>query len=247
MSALAYNTQFISCAPNTVLTLPNIRIAGGTPSSPTSQLILVRGAYEARIYIDSDGNLNFTADGGAMGVDAAVSLHVFNNTPSTSAETGAIIVSGGAGILGDVYLGAGLHFDENDGDADMALDRFCTGLVMGTVTFPGGTAAVSIRYVRISTDIVMVTMNGFTALFNAPGVATLPAGTFPPHVAPTALTRNSGGHSMTIGSQGNDIYSYNIAIAPNGSATFTPQNTGSGDFPAGSNVALDTTFTFMRS
>lgn len=116
--------------------LGNVEVAGATDG----QLLYYNGVEAKWKAFSLTGNFN----GGSI----SNPLNVVNSTASTTTGTGALIVSGGAGIGGAIHVGGGIYGDSlsiSTGGASITGNSTVTGTLTATTGLTVNTGPVAIR------------------------------------------------------------------------------------------------------
>ena len=147
---------------NTTSTLGTLSLAV-TENTTTAQLkvtgITTIGNVKisANTVTTSSGALNLNAAGGT--VESVGAFYISNTTPSTSKDTGALVVEGGVGIEENFYVGGAVSFTGPSGYASTAV----TLAYAGGITTTGGDLYVG-RDLYINRDLILddLTLNTLT-------------------------------------------------------------------------------------
>jgi hypothetical protein len=169
---------------------------GNVIAAMSNQVVIADGAGAPRIRIDAQGN-----------------TFVVSGDNSTTANTGAFVVQGGAGIGGNLNIGGALSLASNR----LVLDATQTGIVIGAntattylntdsviigqkvgsgTTFGTHTTIVGAEAAATNTNANDNTLIGYRAGYAGPGAATTAIG-------------SQAGLSLTSDSQNNQLFGYN--------------------------------------
>jgi hypothetical protein len=218
------NSYLTSGGPgNVLISSGNISLApfgpGATTVGSTTAIPVVSIDVYGRVIsmgIASLQNLATTASPTFAGVTSSGVINITNSTKATSSGSGALTVTGGAGIGGDLYVQG--NITSVTGNINFTGNIVSTQLVTSSGEFTGNAAGFGALYAGIS--------SGFVA---TPDTIFQTAGNFNGYIQNNFQNINSGGSSTTdwiaTANNGTDtVYYVDLGIAGSGYNNTSPNN-----------------------